>query len=92
VANLSALASLQKQGQNLPMENSISESAPGAVATFEQGQIWKIGDINLAVTMVGKTLVHYKQYRTQPKGIQTALTSKPELLKYLLLKKAVLAS
>jgi len=59
---------------------------------FEKGQVWKIGDLNLAVTLVGKTLVHYKQYRTQTKGIQTTLTSKPDLQRYLLSNKAVLVS
>ena len=63
-----------------------------AVALFEKGQIWKIGDLNLAVTTVGKTLVHYKRYKLQSKGIQSTLTSKPELLKYLLSSKAVLVS
>jgi len=58
--------------------------------SFEKGQVWRIGDTNLAVTSVGKTLVHYKRYKTQAKGVQTTLSSKPELQKYLLSAKAVL--
>jgi len=54
--------------------------------------VWRIGDLNLAVTSVGKTLVHYKRYRTQPKGIPTTLTSKPDLQKYLMTSRAVLIS
>ena len=59
---------------------------------FRKGQVWRIGDINLAVTSVGKTLVHYKRYRTQPRGIQTTLSSKPDLQTYLIDSGAVLAS
>ena len=62
------------------------------MAPFQKGQIWRIGDLNVAVTSVGKTLVHYKQYRTQPKGIRTTLTSKPDLQKYLVSSKAVLVA
>ena len=70
-------------------------AAPSALKTpgpFQKGQVWRVGDFNLAVTAVGKTLVHYKRYKTQPKGIQTTLTSKPNLQKYLVNSKAVLIS
>ena len=54
--------------------------------------MWRIGDLNLAVTSVGKGLVHYKQYRMQAKGIPITLTSKPDLQKYLTSSKAVVIS
>jgi hypothetical protein len=66
--------------------------ARNTFAPFQKGQVWKVGDLNLAVTSVGKTLVHYKRYKTQPRGIQTSLSSKPELEEYLLKSKAVLVS
>jgi hypothetical protein len=73
-----------------------TRAAAAAVRTtftpFQKGQVWRIGDVNLAVTSVGKTLVHYKRYRTQPKGIQTTLSSKPDLQKYLISSDAVLVS
>jgi len=62
------------------------------LAPFQKGQVWRIGDLNLAVTSVGKTLVHYKRYKTQQKGIQTTLTSKPDLERYLVSSNAVLVS
>jgi hypothetical protein len=75
------------------MENRISAAITRpAVAAFAKGQVWKVGDVNLAVTLVGKTLVHYKQYRTRSTGIPATLVSKPELLQYLLRTKAVLVS
>ena len=73
------------------MKNAASE-LPVPLAPFEKGQVWRMGDLNLAVTSVGKTLVHYKQYKTQSRGIQTSLSSKPDLEKYLLNSKAVLVS
>jgi len=60
--------------------------------SFQKGQVWKIGELNLAVTSVGKTLVHYKRYTVNPKGIPTTLTSKTDLRKYLLSGNAVLVA
>ena len=75
------------------MKNQAAAAATrNTFAPFEKGQVWQIGDLNLAVTSVGKTLVHYKRYKTQPKGIQTTLTSKTDLQKYLVSSKAVLVS
>ena len=48
--------------------------------------------MNLAVTSFGKNLVHYKRYRTQPRGAQTTLSSKSVLRKYLIRVGAVLIS
>jgi hypothetical protein len=69
-----------------------ADSARKALTPFEKGQVWRIGDLNLAVTSVGKTLVHHKKYKTQPRGIQTTLTSKADLEKYLLSRNAVLVT
>jgi hypothetical protein len=67
-------------------------SALKALESFRKGQVWKIGDLNLAVTSVGKTLVHHKRYTAQRHGIQTTLTSKTNLRKYLLSGNAVLVA
>ena len=67
-------------------------SARRTFGPFQKGQVWKIGDLHLAVTAVGKTLVHYKRYRTQTKGVPTTLSSKPDLEQYLLRSNAVLVS
>lgn len=69
-----------------------SAAAPGSrsLEPFRKGQVWRVGDLNLAVTLVGKTLVHYKRYKTKRHGNQTALSSKPDLEKYLRLNNAVL--
>jgi hypothetical protein len=57
---------------------------------FQKGQVWKIGDMNLAVIMVGKTLVHHRRYTNHPRGVQTTMTSKADLQKYLMNGNAVL--
>jgi hypothetical protein len=67
-------------------------SALKTIESFQKGQVWKIGELNLAVTLVGKTLVHYKRYTVNPRGIQTTLTTKTDLRKYLLSCDAVLVA
>jgi len=67
-------------------------SALSSLDSFQKGQVWKIGDLNLAVTSVGKTLVHYKRYKVNRRGIQTTLTSKTDLREYLLGGNAVLVT
>jgi hypothetical protein len=67
-------------------------SALKALASFQKGQVWRIGDLNLAVTSVGKTLVHHRRYTIHPRGIQTTLTSKSNLRKYLMNGNAVLVA
>ena len=75
------------------MKTRTPESSPLKTASpFQKGQVWRVGDLNLVVTGVGKTLVHYKRYRTQPKGVSTTLSSKPDLERYLASTKAVLVS
>jgi hypothetical protein len=65
---------------------------PGKLVTFQKGQIWRVGDLNLMVSSVGKNLVHFKRYRTQPRGVQTELISKSDLQKHLETSEAVLIS
>ena len=67
-------------------------SALSPLDSFQKGQVWRIGELNLAVTSVGKTLVHYKRYKVNRRGIQTTLTSKTDLRKYLLSGNAVLVA
>ncbi len=60
------------------------------LAPFQEGQVWRMGDLNLAVTSVGKTLVHHRRYTTQRKGIRITLSSKSDLRKFLMSGHAVL--
>ncbi len=67
-------------------------SAPKAIAPFQKGQVWKIGELSVAVTLVGKTLVHYKRYKVKRPGNPNTMSSKLDLQKYLLSNKAVLVT
>ena len=66
-----------------------ADSGAKALAPFQKGQIWRMGDENLAVTLVGKTLVHYRRYKTQPRMIRTTVASKAALEQYLVANQAV---
>ncbi len=46
--------------------------------------------MNLAVTMVGKLLVHYRQYKTQSRGSGVSLCSKTDFERFLVKGKATL--
>lgn len=57
---------------------------------FQSGQIWRMGDSNLQIDLVGKTLVHYKHYKGQTKRAPVSLAGKDVLEKFLKKNKAVL--
>jgi hypothetical protein len=58
--------------------------------TFQDGQVWKMADSNLAIGLVGKTLVHYKHYKGVLKRAPVSLANKRELGKFLQANQAVL--
>jgi len=48
--------------------------------------------VTLVVTLVGKTLVHYRRYKTKLQGVNNTMTSKLYFEKYLIDNNAVLLS
>lgn len=58
--------------------------------TFAAGQIYQVADSRLQISEVGKTLVHYKRFKTASRGVPTSLAAKGELEKFLKEKKAIL--
>ena len=60
------------------------------VRPIEPGQVWEVGGSRLQVAHVGKTLVHYRRYKTAARGVPTSLTAIAELQKYLRENKATL--
>jgi len=66
------------------------QTARTAAILFEPGQLWKVGSDTVAINSVGKTLVHYKIYKTQVKGNKIRLSSKLVLEKFLVSRKAIL--
>ncbi len=71
---------------------AVAPSPPTPIVPFEKGQVWKIGDVNVAVTQVGKTLVHFKRYKAKRPGNPTTMSSIRDLQKYLVSNKAVLST
>ena len=54
------------------------------------GQIWRVGDQNLQVLLVGKLLVHYKLAVPKAVRVSNSVGSLTAVEKYLKTKKAVL--
>lgn len=54
------------------------------------GQIWELGDSTIEITLVGRTLVHYKKIPHGMKRIPTSLLNKDALEKYMRESRAVL--
>jgi hypothetical protein len=93
LANDRTLVSEQDRRHHSSMNaRAAAASARTTLAPFQKGQLWRIGDLNLKVTSVGKNLVHHKRFRIQSRGIETTLTSKANLRKYLLGGSAVLVA
>ena len=58
---------------------------------FQIGQVWDLEDSTVHIGLVGKLLVHYKQFKgKKPIGVRTSLAGIGELQKYLAQNKAVL--
>ena len=77
LANLAIIESM-KQKKNVP---------PKSVAT---GQTWQMTDSNIEITLVGRTLVHYKHLKPGIKRAPTLLLNKAALEEFLRKNKAVL--
>lgn len=75
-----------------PLKNRIqSEDTATSLLTLQKGQLWELKDSSLQINLVGKTLVHYKQFKGKlPKGTPVSITAIKVLEKYLEKNKAVL--
>ena len=57
---------------------------------LETGQLWRMAEANLLVTMVGKLLVHYKLGKPNAIRIHNSCNTIKAIEKFLIAKKAVL--
>ncbi len=55
---------------------------------LENGQIWRLGEANLKVEMIGKLLVHYKLGAPKAVRVPTSITGISTLEKYMKKNKA----
>jgi hypothetical protein len=61
-----------------------------AFPPFESGQIWQMGETLLKIGLVGKRLVHYKQFKSAANASPVYLSGKEDLEKLLQHHRAVL--
>jgi len=57
---------------------------------LEAGQLWRVGNMNLRVDMVGKLLVHYKLGKPDAIRVPNSCSGIKSVEKYLKKQKAVL--
>jgi hypothetical protein len=57
---------------------------------LQSGQIWRMGESNLQVELVGKLLVHYKLVKHEAKRTPTSISGKETVEKYLAKNRAIL--
>ena len=69
-----------------PMKTNKLTPAP----EFKSGQIWRVGEDRLQIELVGKWLVHYRQYTGLDKKLPTRFTARGDLEKLFAANKAVL--
>jgi hypothetical protein len=58
------------------------ESLPSS-PSLQKGQTWEMNESTVHIRLVGKRLVHYKQFKGSFKRVNTSLTSISVLQKYL---------
>ena len=74
----------------LPKTGFVLEKPLATPKPFQTGQVWELPDSNVQIRLVGKLLVHYKHYKTKQPRVQTSLTSKVKLEKFLRDNRAIL--
>lgn len=57
---------------------------------LENGQLWRVGEGDLKVTLVGKLLVHYKLGKPGAARVSNSISAIKTIEKYLKVNKAVL--
>lgn len=76
-------------GSNSGMSNKKPASRKKA-KPLEEGQVWRMAELNLQVGMVGKLLVHYKLAKPNAVRIPNSVGGISTIEKYLKKNKAVL--
>jgi hypothetical protein len=69
---------------------TLSDKNRAPLPEIQSGQVWKMENSNLRIGMMGKTLVHYKQYKGDLPRAPIMLAGKAVLVKYLVDHEAVL--
>jgi hypothetical protein len=70
------------------MKKTLTRRPP--IQPLADGQVWRMTEANLQVTMVGKLLVHYKLGKPNSTRVSNSINSITTIEKYLKTHKAVL--
>jgi len=62
----------------------------GPAPEFQTGQVWRMGEDRLQIELVGKWLIHYRQYTAMNKRLPTRFAARGDLQQLLSTHKAVL--
>jgi hypothetical protein len=62
----------------------------GRIPEFKTGQVWRLGEDRVQIELVGKWLIHYRQYTNMDKKLPTRFAARGDLEKLLSSSKAVL--
>jgi hypothetical protein len=62
----------------------------GTSPAIAAGQVWEMADSKLHVTLIGRTLAHYKHVKTGAVRVPVSLINKADLEQFLVKNKAVL--
>lgn len=68
----------------------MKQKRPVPQRTVATGQLWQMTDSHLEITLVGKTLVHYKHFKQGAKRTSISLLDEAALEEFLRRNKAVL--
>jgi hypothetical protein len=77
-------------GQRICAHFGMAKVKARQLKPLEEGQVWRMAELNLKVEMVGKLLVHYKLAKPDAVRIPNLVNSKVVIEKYLKKNKAVL--
>jgi hypothetical protein len=67
-----------------------ARAKPLPLPPLADGQVWRVGDMNLQVNRVGPMLVQYKLAKPDAVRVRTLINGKAAIEKYLKTNKAVL--
>ena len=69
---------------------SMKQKKRPTLPSIEIGQVWQLEDSKIHITLLGRTLVHFKRGAPGAKRVTTSLINKAALEQFLIKNKAVL--
>ncbi len=74
----------------MPVQARMKQVKRPSLEPLKTGQVWQMEGMQVQISTVGKSLVHYRQYKLKVVGSRLSLAKKVALEKYLLQNNASL--